>query len=207
MKYERIEKAVFLERPNRFIAYVNLGGERETVHVKNTGRCAELLVPGAFVYIQRTANPERKTRWDLIGVEKGTRLINMDSQIPNRVVEEWIREGHMFDHVTMLRPETSYGNSRFDLYVEADGKRIFIEVKGVTLEENGVCRFPDAPSDRAVKHLEELMKAEKEGYETYVFFCDSDERRPVFYAKYGYTSCVCRSAEKSCGRRCESDGL
>ena len=170
MKYERIEKAVFLERPNRFIAYVNLGGERETVHVKNTGRCAELLVPGAFVYIQRTANPERKTRWDLIGVEKGTRLINMDSQIPNRVVEEWIREGHMFDHVTMLRPETSYGNSRFDLYVEADGKRIFIEVKGVTLEENGVCRFPDAPSDRAVKHLEELMKAEKEGYETYVFF-------------------------------------
>ena len=97
MKYERIEKAVFLERPNRFIAYVNLGGERETVHVKNTGRCAELLVPGAFVYIQRTANPERKTRWDLIGVEKGTRLINMDSQIPNRVVEEWIREGHMFD--------------------------------------------------------------------------------------------------------------
>ena len=170
MKYERIEKAVFLERPNRFIAYVNLGGKKETVHVKNTGRCAELLVPGASVYIQRTANPERKTRWDLIGVEKGTRLINMDSQIPNRVVEEWIREGHMFDHVTMLRPETSYGNSRFDLYVEADGKRIFIEVKGVTLEENGGCRFPDAPSDRAVKHLEELMKAEKEGYETYVFF-------------------------------------
>ena len=170
MKYERIEKAVFLERPNRFIAYVNLGGKKETVHVKNTGRCAELLVPGASVYIQRTANPERKTRWDLIGVEKGTRLINMDSQIPNRVVEEWIREGHMFDNVTLLRPETSYGNSRFDLYVEADGKRIFIEVKGVTLEENGVCRFPDAPSDRAVKHLEELMKAEKEGYETYVFF-------------------------------------
>lgn len=93
----------------------------------------------------------------------------MDSQIPNRVVEEWIREGHVFDNVTMLRPEKSYGNSRFDLYVEADGKRIFIEVKGVTLEENGACRFPDAPSDRAVKHLEELMKAEKEGYETYVF--------------------------------------
>ena len=129
MKYERIEKAVFLERPNRFIAYVNLGGKKETVHVKNTGRCAELLVPGASVYIQRTANPERKTRWDLIGVEKGTRLINMDSQIPNRVVEEWIREGHVFDNVTMLRPEKSYGNSRFDLYVEADGKRIFIEVK------------------------------------------------------------------------------
>lgn len=170
MRYERIEKAVFLERPNRFIAYTELNGRKETVHVKNTGRCAELLVPDASVYIQRSANPDRKTKWDLISVEKGERMINMDSQIPNRLVEEWIRGGHLFRDVTLVRPETTYGNSRFDLYVEAEGKRIFIEVKGVTLEENGVCRFPDAPSERAVKHLEELILAKQEGYETYVFF-------------------------------------
>ena len=170
MRYERIEKAVFLKRPNRFIAYTELNGRKETVHVKNTGRCAELLVPGASVYIQRSANPDRKTKWDLISVEKGERMINMDSQIPNRLVEEWIRGGHLFRDVTLVRPETTYGNSRFDLYVEAEEKRIFIEVKGVTLEENGVCRFPDAPSERAVKHLEELILAKQEGYETYVFF-------------------------------------
>lgn len=170
MKYERIRKAVFLERPNRFIAYAEIDGARETIHVKNTGRCAELLVPGAVIYVQESANPARKTKWDLIAVEKGDRLINMDSQIPNRVVQEWIESGAMFDNVTLVRPETTYSNSRFDLYVEADGRKIFIEVKGVTLEENGVCRFPDAPSDRAVKHMEELVKAAGEGYETYVFF-------------------------------------
>lgn len=161
MRYERIEKAVFLERPNRFIAYVELEGKKETVHVKNTGRCAELLIPGAAVYIQRSANPERKTKWDLIAVEKGTRMINMDSQIPNRVAEEWIREGNLVEGVTLIRPETTFGSSRFDLYVEAGERRIFIEVKGVTLEEDGVCRFPDAPSERAVKHLEELEHAVK----------------------------------------------
>ena len=170
MRYERIERAVFLERPNRFIAYVELNGQKETVHVKNTGRCAELLVPGASVYVQRSANPDRKTKWDLIAVEKGSRMINMDSQIPNRVVQEWIEGGALFENVTQIRPETTWGNSRFDLYVETGGRKIFIEVKGVTLERDGVCLFPDAPSDRAVKHLEELARAVKEGYETYVFF-------------------------------------
>ena len=170
MDYERIEPAVFRERPNRFIAYVDLNGRQETVHVKNTGRCAELLVPGAAVYVQRCANPERKTKWDLIAVEKGSRMINMDSQIPNRVVQEWIEAGHFAEDVKLVRPETSYGNSRFDLYVEAGERKIFIEVKGVTLEKDGVCLFPDAPSERAVKHLEELTKAVKDGYEAYVFF-------------------------------------
>ena len=170
MNYERIRKAFFIERPNRFIAYVQLDGEKETVHVKNTGRCAELLVPGAPVYIQESVNPARKTKWDLIAVEKGKRMINMDSQIPNKVVQEWIEGGNLFPDVHLVRPETTYGNSRFDLYVEAGDSRIFIEVKGVTLEEDGVCRFPDAPSDRAVKHMEELVRAKKEGYETYVFF-------------------------------------
>ena len=170
MRYERIERAVFLERPNRFIAYVELNGQKETVHVKNTGRCAELLVPGASVYVQRSANPDRKTKWDLIAVEKGSRMINMDSQIPNRVVQEWIEGGALFENVTQIRPETTWGNSRFDLYVETGKRKIFIEVKGVTLERDGVCLFPDAPSDRAVKHLEELARAVKEGYEAYVFF-------------------------------------
>ena len=176
MKYERIYKAKFVERPNRFIAYVELNGKKETVHVKNTGRCAELLRPGADIYVQESDNPSRKTKWDLIAVEKNGKMINMDSQIPNKVVKEWIEKGNLFENVSLLRPETVYKNSRFDLYAEAKDqetgkmRKIFIEVKGVTLEEDGVCRFPDAPSERAVKHLEELIEAKKEGYESYVFF-------------------------------------
>lgn len=171
MKYERMAKGTFLERPNRFLAYADLAGKKEIIHVKNTGRCAELLSPGAAIYVQKSDNPERKTKWDLICVEKGERLVNMDSQIPNKVVQEWIEKGHLFEDVRLVKPETVYGNSRFDLYVEAgDFRKIFIEVKGVTLEEDGVARFPDAPSERAVKHLEELCRAAKEGYETYVFF-------------------------------------
>lgn len=171
MKYKRITQGSFLERPNRFLAYAELAGKREVVHVKNTGRCAELLTPGAVIYVQESDNPERKTKWDLIAVEKGDRLVNMDSQIPNRVVQEWIEAGNLFEDVRLVKPETVYGNSRFDLYVETgDNRKIFIEIKGVTLEEDGVVRFPDAPSERAVKHLGELMQAVKEGYEAYVFF-------------------------------------
>ena len=170
MKYERISKGTFLERPNRFIAYAELAGKKEVIHVKNTGRCAELLTPGAPIYVQESDNPARKTKWDLIGVEKGSRMINMDSQAPNLVVKEWIESGQLFSDIRLIRPETVYGNSRFDLYVETGSSRIFIEVKGVTLEEEGAVRFPDAPSDRAVKHLQELEKAVREGYEAYVFF-------------------------------------
>ena len=173
MKYERIEKAVFLERPNRFIAYVNrIGGreEKEVVHVKNTGRCRELLLPGAGVYIQRSDNPDRKTQWDLIAVEKDGQIINMDSQVPNKAVEEWIREGNLFLDVTRIKPEYKYGNSRIDFLVETEEKKVLIEVKGVTLKEGETARFPDAPSDRAVKHLEELTRAVEEGWEAYVFF-------------------------------------
>lgn len=169
MKYERIERATFLERPNRFIAYARIAGKQETIHVKNTGRCAELLVPEAEIFVQESDNPERKTKWDLIGVRKGNRLINMDSQIPNKVVEEWLRAGNLFLEPVTVRPETTYGNSRFDFYVESGEKKAFIEVKGVTLEEDGVVRFPDAPSERAVKHMEELIRAKKEGYDAYVF--------------------------------------
>ena len=170
MKYNRIIKGRFLARPNRFIAHVEINGCEEIVHVKNTGRCAELFCKGSEVFVQESDNPQRKTRWDLIGVVKDGKMVNVDSQIPNRVVQEWIEQGHLFENVRMVRPETTYGNSRFDLYVEYDNKKAFVEVKGVTLEEDGVVRFPDAPSERAVKHVEELIHAVQEGYEAYVFF-------------------------------------
>lgn len=170
MQYENIRKAKFIDRPNRFIAHVELEGNTETVHVKNTGRCAELLIPGAIVYVQDSCNPSRKTRWDLIAVEKGNRLINMDSQMPNKIVKEWLEAGHLIEGITKIKPEYTYGDSRIDLYVESDTRKILIEVKGVTLEENGVVRFPDAPSERAVKHVQELQKAVDEGCEAYVLF-------------------------------------
>ena len=170
MIYERIQKGRFLKRPNRFIAKIEINGKEETVHVKNTGRCAELLVPGAEVLVQKSESAERKTGWDLIGVRKADRLINMDSQVTNKVVQEWIEAGRWFKDVKIVRPEVTYKNSRFDLYVEYKEKKAFIEVKGVTLEEEGVVKFPDAPSERAVKHLKELEEAVQDGYEAYVFF-------------------------------------
>lgn len=170
MKYDRMQSGIFVERPNRFIAHIEIDGKLEVVHVKNTGRCAELLKKGVTVYVQKAANPERKTQWDLIAVKKGNRIVNMDSQITNYVVKEWIEAGNLFENITLVKPEVTYKTSRFDLYIEADGKKIFIEVKGVTLEEENVVRFPDAPSERAVKHVNELVEAKKDGYEVCVFF-------------------------------------
>ena len=170
MQYQKIHPAVFRARPNRFVAQVELAGETVTCHVKNTGRCRELLVPGARVYLEESGNPNRKTKYDLIAVEKGERLINMDAQAPNQVFGEWARAGKWVPDLTLLRPETKYGASRFDFYWEAPGRRGFVEVKGVTLEEDGVVRFPDAPTLRGVKHLEELMAAKKAGYEAAVCF-------------------------------------
>ncbi len=170
MKYCDIYQGRFVDRPNRFIAHIEIEGKRETVHVKNTGRCRELLRQGAAVYVQDNRKPERKTRWDLIAVKKGDRLINMDSQVPNKIVKEWLEKGNLIDNISSVRPEYVYGSSRIDLYVEAGDRKILIEVKGVTLEDDGVVRFPDAPSERAVKHVGELMEAVKKGYEAYVFF-------------------------------------
>lgn len=170
MKYERMKQGRFIERPNRFIAHIEIDGVNEVVHVKNTGRCQELLTPNATVYVQKALNPERKTQWDLIAVEKNDRMINMDSQVTNHVVKEWIEVGNLFPEASLIKSEVTYGNSRFDLYVEAGERKIFIEVKGVTLEVDDVVRFPDAPSERAVKHVEELVQAKKNGYEAYVFF-------------------------------------
>ncbi len=170
MQYENVTEARFLRRPNRFLAEVELCGRTETVHVKNTGRCRELLQPGARVWLTKTDNPARKTQYDLIAVQKGERLVNMDSQIPNAAAEEWLRGGDLFPDLTLLRREVRYGDSRFDLFTEHGGKRAFLEVKGVTLEQEGVARFPDAPTERGVKHVQELARCLEDGYEAYLLF-------------------------------------
>ena len=170
MQYGKILPARFLSRPNRFVARVEAEGEELVCHVKNTGRCRELLVPGATVWLEESPNPSRKTKFDLIAVEKGDRLINMDAQAPNKVFGEWAAAGGFREGLTLLRPEITYGSSRFDFYWGSSKSRGFVEVKGVTLEEDGVVRFPDAPTLRGVKHLDELVKARKAGYEAAVCF-------------------------------------
>ena len=169
MRYENMVCGTFLDRPNRFIAHVQIGGKTEACHVKNTGRCRELLVPGVTVWCRRDENPARKTKFDLIAVEKGARLINMDSQAPNAAVKEWLLGGGLGE-ITDLRAESFYGKSRFDFAFTKQGRPCFLEVKGVTLENDGVCAFPDAPTERGTRHLEELTQAAQEGYGAYVLF-------------------------------------
>ena len=174
MKYKNVIKAKFVARPNRFIAFCELDGKRETVHVKNTGRCRELLVPDCTVYLALSDNPERKTKYDLIAVEKNTPrgniMINMDSQAPNTAAYEWISSGGYFGEGVTVRREVTYGKSRFDLYIEQGERRAFVEVKGVTLEHDGVASFPDAPTERGIKHVNELVAAKNDGYEAYILF-------------------------------------
>ena len=169
MKYENMVPGTFLSRPNRFIAHVEIAGQEQIVHVKNTGRCRELLPVGAQVYCQHFDNSRRKTAYDLIAVQKGDLLINMDSQVPNAAVKEWLSSGGL-GQLENLRPETVHGDSRFDFSFTKDGKPCFLEVKGVTLEENGICAFPDAPTERGTKHLRGLIRAVREGCEAYVLF-------------------------------------
>ena len=170
MKYKNIKDGVFVSRPNRFIANIEIDGHIEICHVKNTGRCRELLIPGAKVYVEESDNPLRKTRYDLISVYKGQKLFNIDSSAPNKVFGEWVESARFFGKPDFIKPECRYKNSRFDFYIETQGKRIFAEVKGVTLEENGVLMFPDAPTERGLKHINELAECVKEGYEGYVVF-------------------------------------
>ena len=169
MQYRNMVPGIFRDRPNRFIAHVEIEGTLETVHVKNTGRCRELLVPGAEVWCQHFDSAGRKTQYDLICVQKGQRLINMDSQAPNAAAKEWLSAGGL-GKITDLRPETVHGDSRFDFSFKKEGKPCFLEVKGVTLEHGGICAFPDAPTERGTKHLRGLMNAAKEGYGAYVLF-------------------------------------
>lgn len=166
MRYKNIHTGIFLSRPNRFIAMVDINGTVEKCHVKNTGRCRELLIPNTLVYLEKSENPNRKTSYDLIGINKGEVYINMDSQAPNGAAKEWLAAQGW----ELIRPECKYGGSRLDFYMEKQGVRAFMEVKGVTLEEKGIARFPDAPTQRGIKHMEELIRARGEGYEAYILF-------------------------------------
>ncbi len=174
MKYKNIVEGIFISRPNRFIAKVIVNGIEETVHVKNTGRCKELLVPNAKVYLFESDNLTRKTKYDLIAVEKetygGTILVNMDSQIPNDVADEWLKKGTLFSENAIIKREFTYKKSRFDFYIEDNDEKIFLEVKGVTLENDGVASFPDAPTERGIKHINELIASIDEGYKAYILF-------------------------------------
>ena len=190
MTYPNSIPARFLSRPYRFVAQVELDGVETTVHVKNTGRCRELLVPGARVWLVKSDNPSRKTAYDLVAVEKGDRLINMDSQAPNAVFGEWAQAGCFVPGLTLLKPEYKHGDSRFDFYWEAGDRKGFVEVKGVTLEQDGAVYFPDAPTQRGIKHLHGLTTCLDEGYEAAVcfviqmeqayFFSPNDETHPAF---------------------------
>ena len=172
MKYSNTVSGRFIERPNRFIAHVEIGGVMETVHVKNTGRCKELLLPEADVTLAVSGNPLRKTKYDLISVyKKNLGWVNIDSQAPNAVVMEWLMSApKVFPNITTLKPEYVHGNSRVDFYLECGERRILIEVKGCTLEIDGIGYFPDAPTERGVKHLHELIKAVEDGYECFIAF-------------------------------------
>ena len=175
MKYKKIIPGIFLSRPNRFIAKVLIDTKEETVHVKNTGRCKELLQKGCNVYLSESDNPQRKTKYDLVTVEKirigkNNLLVNMDSQLPNTVAAEWILKSGIFSENVVLRREVTYGKSRFDIYAEDGNRKAFIEVKGVTLENDGIASFPDAPTERGTKHLNELIEAKKNGFEAYILF-------------------------------------
>ncbi len=197
MTYQNVEPGIFLERPNRFIAYVEIGGRVETVHVKNTGRCRELLLRGTRVYCQRCENPARKTKYDLIAVQKGSQLINMDSQAPNAAAAQWLRGGGL-GTLEALRAETVHGDSRFDFSFMKDGRQCFLEVKGVTLENDGVCMFPDAPTARGTKHLHGLIRAAQEGYGAYILFVIQMARakylRPNAQTDPDFAAALCSAA-------------
>lgn len=169
MQYQNMVAGIFLARPNRFIAHIEIDGNLEICHVKNTGRCRELLPVGATVWCQQFDNPNRKTKFDLITVQKGQRLINMDSQAPNIAAKEWLLAGGL-GQIDELKAEYTHGDSRFDFSFRKDGRRCFLEVKGVTLENNGICAFPDAPTERGVKHLKGLTSLARDGYGAYVLF-------------------------------------
>ncbi len=175
IKYSKIRRAAFISRPNRFIARVLLDGKEEIVHVKNTGRCKELLIPESDVILYESDHSSRKTKYDLVAVYKKRDgkppiLINMDSQIPNDVAAQWLKKGKLFSKNAVIRREVTFENSRFDFYVEDGTVKAFMEVKGVTLEENGIAMFPDAPTERGVKHIKELISAVEQGYKAYILF-------------------------------------
>ncbi|WP_418752202.1 DNA/RNA nuclease SfsA [Frisingicoccus sp.] len=170
MKYEAMTEGRFVRRRNRFIAEVMINGMTEAVHVRNTGRLRELFITDARVLLEPASNPERKTRYSLVCVEKNGQWVNVDSTAPNQIVEEMVRAGRLFSDITYMKREKTFGKSRFDLYVEHGGRKHYIEVKGVTLEVDGAARFPDAPTERGIKHIHELMEARRQGYLASIIF-------------------------------------
>lgn len=184
MTYKNINKAVFIDRPNRFIARCEINEQVETVHVKNTGRCKELLIPGTTVFLEKFNAQTRKTNYDLISVIKGNRIINIDSQAPNKIFLEWAKSGRFLPDILLIKPEYRFLNSRFDFYIETPFKKIFIEIKGATLENNGVVMFPDAPTQRGLKHISELIEVKKKGYEAYIIFVIQMENAKYFMPNY-----------------------
>lgn len=214
-RYADTIKGRFISRPNRFIAEVEIDGKVQICHVKNTGRCRELLIKGCTVILEKSGNPARKTAYDLIAVYKGERLINIDSQVPNKCASEFLPR--IFNGITLVKPECTYKDSRFDFYIEADGEKIFLEIKGVTLEENGIVKFPDAPTERGIKHLNGLSACIAEGYKAYVlfvvqmdnvkYFSPNAETHPQFAEALRNASekgvnilaCCCRVTEDSIG--------
>lgn len=201
MQYEHIRKGSFISRPNRFVAEIEIDGKVEICHVKNTGRCRELLRPGAEVYVQKALTPGRKTGYDLIVVRKGDLLVNMDSQIPNAAAAEWLLQGGLWDDISLIKREVKYGNSRFDLYIEREnGTKIFMEVKGVTLENDGIASFPDAPTERGIKHIRELCKCREDGYEAYLLFVIQmkgiRQMRPNWERHEAFGEALCEAADQ-----------
>lgn len=186
MKYENIYEGTFIKRINRFIANVNIDGSEELVHIKNTGRCKELFIEGSKIFLEKSNNPNRKTKYSLISIYKGNELINIDSQVPNKMVYDGILDGSIegFKDITLLRREKTYGNSRFDLYYEKENEKGFIEVKGVTLENNKIASFPDAPTTRGTKHVNELIKGQEEGYKNYIVLVIQLENVNLFVPNY-----------------------
>ena len=199
IRYDAMKQGTFLSRPNRFVAHVEIGGREEICHVKNTGRCRELLLPGAAVWCQHHDDPDRKTAWSLITVQKGERLVNLDSQVPNKLALEYVRSGGLGFVPTVVKAEQTFGQSRFDLYYEAGEEKGFVEVKGVTLEESGVARFPDAPTERGCKHLRELQAAVEAGFGAWVLFVIqmADIRRfePNWPRDPEFAKTLCQAAE------------
>lgn len=204
MKYQKIIKGVFLERPNRFIAKVLIDGKTETVHVKNTGRCKELLIKGATVFLSEENNPSRKTKYDLVAVIKNcgnySLLINMDSQLPNSIAVSWLKQSNIFSHEAKFKREVTYGNSRFDIYVEDGERKAFIEVKGVTLERNRIALFPDAPTLRGTKHINELISCVEDGFEAYILFIiqmkEIDLFKPNFETDSTFSNALIEAEER-----------
>lgn len=170
MKYEKIVKGTFIKRLNRFVAICNIDGEEIYCHVKNTGRCGEILINGVECFLEESDNPNRKYKYSLVTVRKGNRLINIDSQAPNKAAGEFLSNSGLFAELGVIKAEKTYGNSRFDFYFEYGNKKAFLEVKGVTLEKDGAVFFPDAPTTRGTKHLNELCKCVEDGFEAYVLF-------------------------------------